>query len=269
MKDLTAIFLALLFATSLNAQSVYTELKDGLIEKDYETFSFLKMGYEKDDMTQKDSKKQGYESDQNQNDKARHGNTGNTDMKKNKNTKQKDQMKEAQTGKTSQNKMGKSGSDEPRNWSNGHQDDRVGQKDKTQEYFSAILVYTNPEFPDKKTKKTVKHAIKHELISQGYEMDDSNPDFLVSYVVFNEEGKITGDYGNDNNNVAGIDRAEEYEVSEGTLLVSVVDSESGETVWSGFNDGAFKNKQKIEESIVIRAVSNVLDRMTLEDNITR
>ncbi len=251
MKNLLILFLTFIFISNVNGQDIYAETADGLIDKDYDTFAFLNMGDESDRMAQQENR-MGQMDDQNRN-------TGETGQDR-----RMGQMDD-------QDKMDHKGNKEEKSWSSGQQDERIKQGDKTQEYFSAILIYTDPEFPDWQTKRTVKHAIKHELISEGYEMDEENPDFLVSYLVFNKDGKLKGDFVEDDENLAAttIDTPEEFDVSEGTLLVSVIDRETGETVWSGFNDGAFKDNQNIEEADAIRAVSNVLDRMSLDDFPTR
>ncbi|MBK6264472.1 DUF4136 domain-containing protein [Marivirga sp. S37H4] len=190
MKNLLVLFLAFLFVANANAQTIYTELRDGVIDKDYDSFSLL-------DPTKKAEP----------------------------NTKE-----------------------------------AVIISD---DYMTSIVTYTDPDFPSQDVKKQVEHAIKHELITDDYKHKKSGGEMLVSYLVFGREGTLKGDF-TDDDELIGIDRAEEHDVKKGTLLISVIDKESGRTVWSGFSDGAFSSETPMDDNKVIKVVSDILDRLRLE-----
>ncbi len=189
MKNLTGIILAFLFVANLNAQSVYTELRDGIIDKGYESFSLL-------DPTMKD-------------------------------------------------KEGKS-----------NKEQAVIISD---DYMASVTAYTTPDFPSVEVKKQVEHAIKHELITNDYKHKKQGGEMMVSYMVFGKDGSLTGDF-TDNEAVA-VDRNREYDVKKGTILISIIDKESGETVWSGFSDGALSGNNAMDDNQVIKSVSGILDRL--------
>ncbi|GAA5041259.1 hypothetical protein GCM10011506_42810 [Marivirga lumbricoides] len=190
MKNLLGLFFAFLFVANVNAQTIYTELRDGVIDKDFDSFSIL-------DPTKKPESK----------------------------------TKEALI--------------------------------ISDDYVASITAYTDPNFPSPEVKKQVEHAIKHELITDDYKHKKSGGEMLVSYFIFSKDGKLRGDFTE--NEMTSIDRAEEFDVKKGTLLISVIDKESGQTVWSGFSDGAFASTSPMNDNQVIKTVSNIMDYMALEN----
>lgn len=99
---------------------------------------------------------------------------------------------------------------------------------------------------DKNSKMAVKAAILHEMISRGYELDNSEPDLLVAYQIFDEKGEVTGFTDDQQTGTAGtgIQQQETFEVDAGTLMITLTDAESGEMVSRGFLSGAFGNTQE-------------------------
>ncbi|HET8858809.1 hypothetical protein [Marivirga sp.] len=154
MKNLIGLIIAILVVTNLNAQSIYSELRDGLVDKNYESFSLL------------------------------------------------DPTKEVKPNSAEALII-------------------------SEDYMAQVTTYTVPDFPSVEVKKQVENAIKHELITQDYKHQESNGEMLVSYLIFNREGTLQGDFSEDE--AYGLDK-EEYEVKKGTLLISIIDKESGATV---------------------------------------
>lgn len=152
MKTLTGLILGIFFVSSINALNIQTELQDGLIDKNYESFSIL-----------------------------------NSDGKIEPNT------KEAMI----------------------FNDD----------YMAGIITYTDPMFPTIAVKNEVEDAIRHELIAAGYDYELSGSKMLVIYSILSENGEIAGDFADENNS-----NVESYDVEKGTLIISILDRDSGETV---------------------------------------
>ncbi len=134
------------------------------------------------------------------------------------------------------------------------------------EYVQSLLVYNDPNFPTSEIKSAIGHAIKHELINQDYEMAEDKPDLLFTYLVYGKEGRLTGEFSDPNypGIDEGTDRNNTYEMKKGSLLISAIDVETGETVWSGFSNGAFSGMETIKEEDVIRTVTDILETLTID-----
>lgn len=124
-------------------------------------------------------------------------------------------------------------------------------------YFQEMLVFASTQYPDKQSKEDLTQAVQHEMISEDFDWVASNPDLYVSYVVFDGQGTLKGNFRDVNNRPT-----QEYKVKEGTLMISVIDSDTGKAVWQGFSDGALDSN--ITEEEAIKAVSNVMDRFYLD-----
>ncbi len=188
MKYLIGLILGFLMVSNVHGQNIQTELMDGLVDKNYGSFSIL-----------------------------------NSDKKIEPNT------KEAMILRG--------------------------------EYFTNIVTYTSPTFPSLAVKNEVEDAIRHELIAAGYDHEKSNAKMLVIYSVLNKNGEISGAFNDENK--ADI---ETIEVGKGTLIISIIDRESGSTVWTGFNDGALAKVSSLEENKIVRAVSGILERLRVESD---
>ena len=186
MKNLIGVILGLLIVSNVNAQQVQAELRDGLIDKDYDAFSIL---------------------------------NSNSNIKPN--------TKEAMIF--------------------------------SDDYMAGIITYTGSSFPTVAVRNEIEDAIRHELIADGYNHQMSGSEMLVIYSIFSKKGEVIGDFANN-------DRAssETFDVGKGTLIISIIDRESGETVWSGFNDGALANVTSLEENKIVRSVTDILDLLRLE-----
>jgi len=189
MKFLFSLILGFFYLSNLTAQDIKTELKDGIIDKDYKAFSIL-----------------------------------NTDQKF-----------------------------EPES-----QEALILSSD----YMTSIITFTDPDYPSPTLKDEVENALRHELISQGYAHKKSGAKMLVAYSIYNRDGIIKGDFTeNDRNEVMA---NEEYKVKKGTLLISIIDKESGQTIWSGFNDGALANVTSSDENKIVKSVSGIMNQLRLE-----
>ncbi|HET8859585.1 DUF4136 domain-containing protein [Marivirga sp.] len=187
MKNLIVFITAFFIISNLNAQDVQTELRDGIIDKDYESFSIL-----------------------------------NSEMELAPDT------REAMI--------------------------------IADDYMAEIITYTDPIFPSLGVINEVEDAITHELIAAGYKHEKSGADMVVIFSIYSKDGKISGDFNNDD-----YSSIEKYDVSKGTLLISIIDRESGATVWSGYNDGALEGVSSLEENKLITSVTEIMNNLRFEN----
>jgi hypothetical protein len=125
-------------------------------------------------------------------------------------------------------------------------------------------------------KGKVKEAVQYELEARGYDQTSNNPDLIVNFQILDESTEFTGYTGvyRDENywtademrkDIIGLvpeaevrtsDNARTYQLKEGTLMVHLVDAESGELIWQGYASGILDNKNRIgEDDKVKEAVS--------------
>jgi|GEM_PF-6066719 hypothetical protein len=188
MKFFIGLILGVLFFSNTNAQNVQTELMDGLVDKNYESFSII-----------------------------------NSDQKMEPNS----------------------------------QEAVILNSD----YMTSIITYTEPTFPTLAVKNEVEDAIRHELIAAGYDYEKSGSKMLVIYSILSDDGKISGAFDEENK-----ESIEQIKVGKGTLIISILDRESGETVWSGFNDGALAKVTSLQENKIVKSVSEILNMLRLESD---
>lgn len=109
-------------------------------------------------------------------------------------------------------------------------------------------------------KQDIREAVGYELESRGYKEDETNPDMVVNFRIFDKPVTLTGyeSYGTSYWSGEQIRNREDiatYEVEAGTVLVSLLDRESGDILWQGFASGlvdgdAFvKDENKIKEAV--------------------
>lgn len=109
-------------------------------------------------------------------------------------------------------------------------------------------------------KDQVREAVKGELLGLGYEMDQIEPDLLVNFRVFDEATRLRGTtegYGDTYWGIGNVNQMDttSYQVDAGTLLINLVDRETGTIVWNGFasglidGDSFIKDKGKIHEAV--------------------
>lgn len=120
---------------------------------------------------------------------------------------------------------------------------------------SNSLAYT---INDAILKSRIQDAVRHEMAARDFAMNEYKPDLLLNYRVFEEPVEITRyegffrdkEYWNDGEVRTGIlgllphrnttnpgNPGTEYFFESGTLLVQMVDTQSGEVVWQGYASG--------------------------------
>ncbi len=119
----------------------------------------------------------------------------------------------------------------------------------------------------------VENAIAYEMDVYDYDMDQENPDMLINYMIFDQAYndkvgympgyRIDEDFGMDNNILD--------DIKDGSLMVSVVRTEDGKAVWSGYVlDGIdpkanLRQQQKDARQAVSAAMEVFMANVNFED----
>jgi len=119
---------------------------------------------------------------------------------------------------------------------------------------------------DPSMKSIIREAVQAELMGLGYEMDEENADLVVNFRVFEEPIQINGmdSYGGSaywGNNIQYRDISDTttYNLDAGTLMVSLIDRESGAIVWHGFASGLLDESNHMrKDPIAIREAVNMV-----------
>lgn len=119
---------------------------------------------------------------------------------------------------------------------------------------------------DAMLKAQIRTAIEHEMIAQGYTMDRTNGELMVNFRVFDKPTEYTG-YEDNNSYWQGQELRERgerrtYQLEAGTLMVDIIDKETGKLVWTGYASGIIEGNEfdRSEESIV-EAVDQIFNEL--------
>lgn len=117
---------------------------------------------------------------------------------------------------------------------------------------------------DLELKQDIREAIRDEMEAKGYTLDTRNPDLLVNFRVFEEPTEIRGyergtTYWGDEEIRTRDDRTT-YQLEAGSLVIDLVDTESGAVVWKGYASGILEEEKfdRNEQSIAA-AVDMIFD----------
>ena len=115
-------------------------------------------------------------------------------------------------------------------------------------------------------KAEIREAIEHEMIAHGYELNRTNGELMVNFRVFDEPTEYTG-FEDNNSYWQGqelVERGERrtYELEAGTLMIDIIDKETGKLVWTGYASGILEGDSfdRSEESIV-EAVNQIFEEL--------
>jgi hypothetical protein len=122
---------------------------------------------------------------------------------------------------------------------------------------NGILVFNNES-----TRSKIKDAIKYELDARGYKMDNTNPDFFVTFMVSEQPADITtfNGYTTIHNGLEKVRTPEDVgttHVKAGTVLINFIDSKSSKQVWRGFASGILQPDMVNDQSKVRSAISSI------------
>lgn len=124
---------------------------------------------------------------------------------------------------------------------------------------NGVLVFNNES-----TRSKIKEAIQYELTARGYKMVQSNPDFVVKFVVLEQPAELVT-YNGYSLLGAGMDtvRTEENvdqtRVEAGTVLINFIDFKTSRQVWRGYASGALHPKMINSNADVRSAISAIFD----------
>lgn len=140
-------------------------------------------------------------------------------------------------------------------------------KYKTYNFSTQVDEELDPGFyflNDLALKASIREAVKGELEGLGYEREESDPDLVVSFRVFEgpvtlrgftDEGYGAGYWGGTDLQVREWEDTTSYEVEAGTILLSMLDTELGQVVWQGFASGLLEQDAfNRDEQMVAEAV---------------
>lgn len=119
---------------------------------------------------------------------------------------------------------------------------------------------------DLELKAEIRDAVKSEMEGRGYRLDETSPDMIINFRVFDKPVTLKGfdTYGQSywgGTTVNGPDQIKSYDVKAGTLLVSMLDKKDSRIVWQGFVSGLIDNDAFMKDEVKIQqAVHELFDR---------
>lgn len=125
---------------------------------------------------------------------------------------------------------------------------------------NGVLVFNNES-----TRNKIKEAIQYELSAKGYKLVNSNPDFVVNFVVLEQPAELVTYNGYTLLNggldtVRTEDNVDKAHVSSGTVLINFVDFKTSRQVWQGYASGVL-NPTMINSATDVRsAISSIFDK---------
>lgn len=122
---------------------------------------------------------------------------------------------------------------------------------------NGVLIFNNAS-----TRSKIKSAVEYELSALGYKQAQTNPDFLVNFIVLEQPAEIVTYDGyrllyNGLDTVRTQENVNQTQVQAGTVMVSFVDRETGKMVWRGYASGALNTEMINDESKVRGAISSI------------
>ncbi|MGV3540590.1 MAG: DUF4136 domain-containing protein [Rufibacter sp.] len=118
--------------------------------------------------------------------------------------------------------------------------------------------------------EVLKKFIRERLEIQGYEFTDQKPDLLVSYYLYFSDLNMKGyeqeefDVWLMNNEEPAQDhdpyRPVKLYMSQGTLLVTLLDHKKQNAVWQGYTSGVLADKNQESTAYLNRAVRTIFDQ---------
>jgi hypothetical protein len=114
----------------------------------------------------------------------------------------------------------------------------------------------------------VQSAIERQMEARGYEFEPRKPNLLIHFSIYYDNLRYQGfDQPSIMNWVATQDedftyRPIKYELSKGTIMISLLEADKGEVVWRGYATGIF-NKNSKKSNYFNNVVRNIFDQYPL------
>lgn len=136
--------------------------------------------------------------------------------------------------------------------------------------FNFITHASEQDSTTKQQYQVLKKFIKERLEIQGYEYSEKKPDLLVSYYLYYNDLKMKG-YDQEEfdiwlvNNEEPTEEHEAYKpvkmfMSQGTLLVTLLDHRKQNAVWQGYTSGVLADPTTENTAYLNRAVRTIFDQ---------
>ena len=109
----------------------------------------------------------------------------------------------------------------------------------------------------------IKNAINYEMDVKGLEWDPENPDLLVNFHIFNKGYDEEYYLGTAPYEYRYMDKQEIMDnIKDGTVVISLIDQESGKSVWEGYATIAVEESESLrqQQADIRQAVSAIFDR---------
>jgi hypothetical protein len=106
-------------------------------------------------------------------------------------------------------------------------------------------------------------SIEDEFEGRGYRLNQASPDLLVAYKIFDKSTRIKG-YSDvpkkltSNEEVREPQDTTSYRVQPGTLMITLVDTKTGQSVWEGFASGISMNNDVITDQVKVKEAINLI-----------
>lgn len=142
--------------------------------------------------------------------------------------------------------------------------DKKMKKDKSMRDMPYVYSY-NVIIPavDPSLNSLIMTSIDNEMEAKGYREEQGQPDLLVTYRVLERKARLKG-YINDYPTMVGSQEVREpqdtvtYTLEPGTLMVSLIDRESGQVVWDGFASGLMQNDTFVREEEKVKQAVHLI-----------
>ena len=127
-------------------------------------------------------------------------------------------------------------------------------------------------FNNLSTRSQIKEAIQYELTARGFKNDSSNPDMVINYMIFEQEGQLRTYNGyqvvNGLDSVRTEDNATSVTVEPGTLFVTISGAADQGVLWQGYASGILsedmvKDPAKIKSAV--QRIFNEFDYKAFQD----
>jgi hypothetical protein len=111
--------------------------------------------------------------------------------------------------------------------------------------------------------KRVKAAVDAGMTSKGYQLDDSEPEFLIHYHVTIEDKAVrveTEPYGYSYGQFWKNNQTDVRRYREGTLILDFMDSGNCELIWRGWAVSILDEEKLVSEELIRTAVARILEQ---------
>ena len=131
--------------------------------------------------------------------------------------------------------------------------------------LNGIFVFNNQS-----GRKMIKESIQYELSAKGYQVVQTNPDMLLSFVVLEQpaslrttQGYVTLSSGEEIRTEGDVSYTD---VKPGTLIINIIKADENKQIWQGFVSGILKADEMNNEMKVRNAVSTVFKQFNYNNN---